>query len=335
MSSTTTTTATPIPAPTNTINPLPDTPAEAAARPAASGAALDLHTQTEDAADQYQSAQRTEKAYNEKKKCMSARKDWYDCKVHFAAGVQGFREGGKCVGRVVKASPSLVMEKVNGVKGKGVKGVDSETSGDSLVVEKEAANEKGGNGERVKAKVAGLKEKLLAIKEKRAVEKTAKANEKAGVVTAPAPAPATETATATEAGATPAAPVAATPAPAPAAPTKQEKKRMTLDQRIQQEEAKALAKREAEASTAAGEAAKEVPAPAPTATETPSQISASMTNPPQLQPKTQLSPPGSPTRSTMEPIHEDRETTPVAKLASAAAEAKATAEAGGEAPAPQ
>ncbi|RAL58803.1 hypothetical protein DID88_009113 [Monilinia fructigena] len=89
--------------------------------------------------------------------------------------------------------------------------------------------------ERVKAKVAGLKEKLLAIKEKRAVEKTAKANEKAGVVTAPAPA--VEAATATGHGnsnrsrATPAAPVAATPAPAPAAaPTKQEKKRMTLDQ---------------------------------------------------------------------------------------------------------
>ncbi|QSZ33284.1 hypothetical protein DSL72_002872 [Monilinia vaccinii-corymbosi] len=224
MSSTTTAAAaaaTPIPAPTNTINPLPATPAEAA-----SGAALESHAQAEDAAKlEEEGARKAEKVDREKEKCISARKDWYASKAHFAAGVHGFREGGKCVGRVVIASPSLVIEKVKDVRGKCVERVDSETSGDSLVVDKEkaAADKKAGNAERVKAKVAELKERLLAIKEGRPFEKAAKANdENAGVVTAPAPA--TEAA----AGVTPAAaPVAAKAA---AAPSKQEKKRMTLDQ---------------------------------------------------------------------------------------------------------
>ncbi|KAF7873949.1 hypothetical protein EAF04_002621 [Stromatinia cepivora] len=228
MSSPPTTTPISIPAPTNTINPLPATPAEAAAvaavaaaasRPGTSGTALDLHSQTEDAARQYKDAQKAEKAYGEKKKCMSARKDWYDCKVHFAAGVQGFRQGGKCVGRVVKAGPYLVKEKVMGVKGKGVKGVDSASTGSSAVLEKEKADKKDGN-RGVKAKVMELKEKLLAVKEKRTAKKNAKANETGAT---------TRAATTAEAVVVTAAPIAATPAPAPA-PTKQEKKRMTLDQ---------------------------------------------------------------------------------------------------------
>ncbi|TGO29183.1 hypothetical protein BPAE_0018g00720 [Botrytis paeoniae] len=232
MSSTPTTTG-PIPAPTNTVNPLPATPAEAAAgaRPAASGTALDLHTQTEDAAKEYKNAQKAEKAYAQKKKCMTARKDWYDCKVHFAAGVQGFREGGKCVGRVVKAGPALAMEKVKGGKGQGVKTVDSGISGESIMVEKENANKKSGSGG-VKAKVMGLKEKLLAMKGKRAMEKQAKTDEKAAIdtPTASGAVTATPAAEATPiAPVAPVAPVAATPVPSPTQ-TKQEKKRMTLDQ---------------------------------------------------------------------------------------------------------
>ena len=219
----------PILAPTNTVNPLPATPAEAAAvGPAASGTALDLHTQTEDAGKEYKNAQKAEKAYAQKKKCMSARKDWYDCKVHFAAGVQGFREGGKCVGRVVKAGPALAMEKVKGGKGQRVKSVDSGLSGESIAVEKENANKKSGNGG-VKAKVMGLKEKLLAIKEKRAMEKQAKANEKAGIATPTASGAAVTTPAAEATPVAPVAPVAATPVPSPTQ-TKQEKKRMTLDQ---------------------------------------------------------------------------------------------------------
>lgn len=233
MSSVATTTG-PIPAPTNTVYPLPATPAEVAAgtRPTSSGTALDLHTQTEDAAKDYKNAQKAEKAYAQKKKCMTARKEWYDCKVHFAAGMLGFKEGGKCVGRVVKAGPALAMEKVQGRKGKGVKSVDSGISGESMVVEKEKAkkekakkekvDKKSGNGG-VKAKVAGLKEKLLAMKEKRTMEKNAKANEKAGIAT-PTASGAAATAT-TPVAAAPVAPVVATPAQ-----TKQEKKRMTLDQ---------------------------------------------------------------------------------------------------------
>ncbi|APA16288.1 hypothetical protein sscle_16g110580 [Sclerotinia sclerotiorum 1980 UF-70] len=247
MSSSTSTT-TPIPAPTNTINPLPATPAEAAAvaaaatasGPAASGTALDLHSQTEDAARQYKDAQKAEKAYGEKKKCMTARKDWYDCKVHFAAGVQGFREGGKCVGRVVKAGPSLVKEKVRGGRGKGVKGVDSASTGGSAVLEKEKVDKKGGGGGGVKARVLGLKEKVLAVKEKRAKKKITKADESDATTTNEA-----ATAAATTTGAAPAAPITSTPTPMAAAaavaasasaptptptPTKQEKKRMTLDQ---------------------------------------------------------------------------------------------------------
>ncbi|TGO33130.1 hypothetical protein BHYA_0264g00030 [Botrytis hyacinthi] len=234
MSSTPTTTG-PIPAPTNTVNPLPATPAEAAAgaAPAASGTALDLHTQTEDAAKEYKNAQKAEKAYAQKKKCMTARKDWYDCKVHFAAGVQGFREGGKCVGRVVKAGPALAMEKVKGGKGQGVKTVDSGASGESIMVEKENANKKSGNGG-VKAKVMGLKEKLLAMKEKRAMEKQAKADEKAAIATPTASgavvaAPVVEATPVAPVAPAPVAPVAATPVPSPTQ-TKQEKKRMTLDQ---------------------------------------------------------------------------------------------------------
>lgn len=233
MSSTPTTTG-PIPAPTNTVNPLPATPAEAAAgaAPAASGTALDLHTQTEDAAKEYKNAQRAEKAYAQKKKCMTARKDWYDCKVHFAAGVQGFREGGKCVGRVVKAGPALAMEKVKGGKGQGVKTVDSGASGESIMVEKENANKKSGKGG-VKAKVMGLKEKLLAMKEKRAIEKQAKTDEKAAVATPTASGAVAATPAAVEATpvapVAPIAPVAAAPVPSPTQ-TKQEKKRMTLDQ---------------------------------------------------------------------------------------------------------
>ncbi|KAF5875268.1 uncharacterized protein Bfra_003721 [Botrytis fragariae] len=306
MSSTPTTTG-PIPAPTNTVNPLPTTPAEAAAgaEPAASGTALDLHTQTEDAAKEYKNAQKAEKAYAQKKKCMTARKDWYDCKVHFAAGVQGFREGGKCVGRVVKAGPALAMEKVKGGKGQGVKTVDSGVSGESIMVEKENANKKSGNGG-VKAKVMGLKEKLLAMKEKRAMEKQAKADEKAAIATptasgAVAATPAAEaTPVVPAAPAAPVAPVAATPVPSPTQ-TKQEKKRMTLDQRIQQEEAKALARQEAEASAANASATTgEIPVVAPIQTPaqpqglTPiqtTQTSTSLANPPQLPPKTQLSPP--------------------------------------------
>ncbi|KAF7895533.1 uncharacterized protein EAF01_009495 [Botrytis porri] len=234
MSSTPTTTG-PIPAPTNTVNPLPATPAEAAAgaAPAAAGTALDLHTQTEDAAKEYKNAQKAEKAYAQKKKCMTARKEWYDCKVHFAAGVQGFREGGKCVGRVVKAGPALAIEKVKGGKGQGVKTMDSGASGESIMVEKENANKKSGNG--VKAKVMGLKEKLVALKEKRTMEKQAKTDEKAAVATptasgAVAATPAVEaTPVAPVAPVTPVAPVVATPVPSPTQ-TKQEKKRMTLDQ---------------------------------------------------------------------------------------------------------
>ncbi|TGO20118.1 hypothetical protein BTUL_0001g01290 [Botrytis tulipae] len=237
MSSAPTTTG-PILAPTNTVNPLPATPAEAAARaaPAAAETALDLHTQTEDAAKEYKNAQKAEKAYAQKKKCMSARKDWYDCKVHFAAGVQGFREGGKCVGRVVKAGPALAMEKVKGGKGQGVKTVDSGASGESIMVEKENANKKSGNGG-VKAKVMGLKEKLLAMKEKRAMEKEAKTDEKAaiatptasGAVVATPAVEATPVAPVAPIAPAPVAPVAATPVPSPTQ-TKQEKKRMTLDQ---------------------------------------------------------------------------------------------------------
>ncbi|TGO60366.1 hypothetical protein BCON_0036g00570 [Botryotinia convoluta] len=229
MSSTPTTTG-PIPAPTNTVNPLPATPAEAAAGvgPAASGTALDLHTQTEDAAKEYKNAQKAEKAYTQKKKCMTARKEWYDCKVHFAAGVQGFREGGKCVGRVVKAGPALAMEKVKGGKGQGVKTVDSAVSGESIMVEKENANKKSGNGG-VKAKVMGLKEKLLAMKEKRAMEKQAKADEKAAIATPTASGAVTATPAAEATPVVPVAPVAATPVPS-LTQTKQEKKRMTLDQ---------------------------------------------------------------------------------------------------------
>ncbi|KAF7927186.1 hypothetical protein BELL_0126g00170 [Botrytis elliptica] len=231
MSSTPTTTG-PIPAPTNTVNPLPATPAEAAAGvgPAASGTALDLHTQTEDAAKEYKNAQKAEKAYAQKKKCMTARKEWYDCKVHFAAGVQGFREGGKCVGRVVKAGPALAMEKVKGGKGQGVKTVDSGASGESIMMEKENANKKSGNGG-VKAKVMGLKEKLLAMKEKRAMEKQAKTDEKTAIATPTASGAvgATPAAEATPVVPVPVAPVAATPVPSPTQ-TKQEKKRMTLDQ---------------------------------------------------------------------------------------------------------
>ncbi|TEY43963.1 hypothetical protein BOTCAL_0358g00040 [Botryotinia calthae] len=228
MSSAPTTTG-PILAPTNTVNPLPATPAEAAAvGPAASGTALDLHTQTEDAAKEYKNAQKAEKAYAQKKKCMSARKDWYDCKVHFAAGVQGFREGGKCVGRVVKAGPALAMEKVKGGKGQGVKTVDSGLSGESIAVEKKNANKKSGNGG-VKAKVMGLKEKLLAMKEKRTMEKQAKANEKAGIATPTASGAVVTTPAAEATPVAPVTPVAATPVPSPTQ-TKQEKKRMTLDQ---------------------------------------------------------------------------------------------------------
>ncbi|EDN94627.1 predicted protein [Sclerotinia sclerotiorum 1980 UF-70] len=183
MSSSTSTT-TPIPAPTNTINPLPATPAEAAAvaaaatasGPAASGTALDLHSQTEDAARQYKDAQKAEKAYGEKKKCMTARKDWYDC----------------------------------------------------------------GGGGGVKARVLGLKEKVLAVKKKRAKKKITKADESDATTTNEA-----ATAAATTTGAAPAAPITSTPTPMAAAaavaasasaptptptPTKQEKKRMTLDQ---------------------------------------------------------------------------------------------------------
>ncbi|KAF7883279.1 uncharacterized protein EAF02_005199 [Botrytis sinoallii] len=302
MSSTPTTTG-PIPAPTNTVNPLPATPAEAAAGvgPAASGTALDLHTQTEDAAKEYKNAQKAEKAYAQKKKCMTARKEWYDCKVHFAAGVQGFREGGKCVGRVVKAGPALAMEKVKGGKGQGVKTVDSGASGESIMVEKENANKKSGNG--------GVKAK-------------AKTDEKTAIATptasgAVAATPAAEATPVVHVPVVPVAPVAATPVPSPTQ-TKQEKKRMTLDQRIQQEEAKALARQEAEASAAHATAATgetpvvaPIPAPAPPQGLTPIQTthtSASLANPPQLPPKTQLSPPGSPTKGTMEPIHEDGET---------------------------
>ncbi|KAF7887651.1 hypothetical protein EAF00_009945 [Botryotinia globosa] len=237
MSSAPTTTG-PIAAPTNTVNPLPATPAEAAARaaPAAAGTALDLHTQTEDAAKEYKNSQKTEKAYAQKKKCMTARKDWYDCKVHFAAGVQGFREGGKCVGRVVKAGPALAMEKVKGGKGQGVTTVDSGASGESIMAEKENANKKSGNGG-VKAKVMGLKEKLLAMKEKRAMEKQAKTDEKAAIATPTASGAVVETpaleatpvAPVAPVTPAPAAPVAATPVPSPTQ-TKQEKKRMTLDQ---------------------------------------------------------------------------------------------------------
>ncbi|TGO89600.1 hypothetical protein BPOR_0102g00230 [Botrytis porri] len=351
MSSTPTTTG-PIPAPTNTVNPLPATPAEAAAgaAPAAAGTALDLHTQTEDAAKEYKNAQKAEKAYAQKKKCMTARKEWYDCKVHFAAGVQGFREGGKCVGRVVKAGPALAIEKVKGGKGQGVKTMDSGASGESIMVEKENANKKSGNG--VKAKVMGLKEKLVALKEKRTMEKQAKTDEKAAVATptasgAVAATPAVEaTPVAPVAPVTPVAPVVATPVPSPTQ-TKQEKKRMTLDQRIQQEEAKALARQEAEASAANATAATgETPIVAPIQTPaqpqglTPiqtTQTSTSLANPPQLPPKTQLSPHGYPTKGTMEPIHEDGETGahPLASGTQGPVETQNQGAAGGGAPAGQ
>ncbi|KAF7952928.1 hypothetical protein EAE96_006150 [Botrytis aclada] len=357
MSSAPTTTG-PILAPTNTVNPLPATPAEAAARaaPAAAGAALDLHMQTEDAAKENKNAQKAEKAekaYAQKKKCMTARKEWYDCKVHFAAGVQGFREGGKCVGRVVKAGPALAMEKVKGGKGQGVKSMDSGASGESIMVEKENANKKSGAGA-VKAKVMGLKEKLLAMKEKRAMEKQAKSNENAAIDT---PTASGAVATTPVAEATPvapvapvvgpAAPVAAAPVPSPTQ-TKQEKKRMTLDQRIQQEEAKALARQEAEASAANATAPTgETPvvAPIPTPVTQPqgltpiqtTQTATSLANPPQLPPKTQLSPPGSPTKGTMEPIHEDGETgaLPLASGAQGAVQTQNVGAVGGGAPAGQ
>lgn len=220
----------PIPAPTNTINPLPLTPEETvvarAVRPNASTSttALGLQAHTVDAAVQSQNAQKADKAYREKKKCMAARKEWYDAKVHFAAGVQGLREGGKCVGRVVRAGPSLVVEKVQG--GRGIGGVakiiarDSMSSEDSVAAEKEKEKKKSYGG--VKAKVAGLKGKLVALKEKRAGEKQAKADEKVEVV-------ATGAAAVMEVPATAEATPASASAPAPA-PTKQEKKRMTLDQ---------------------------------------------------------------------------------------------------------
>ncbi|PQE21009.1 hypothetical protein CJF32_00005466 [Rutstroemia sp. NJR-2017a WRK4] len=97
-------------APTNTINPLPNTPTTAANRPDTSATAYDLHAQTKTAAAQLKAAQKAEKAYNDKKKCMGARKDWYDAKEHFTSAAHGVKEGGKCLSRVIKAGPVLIME---------------------------------------------------------------------------------------------------------------------------------------------------------------------------------------------------------------------------------
>ncbi|KAM3066784.1 hypothetical protein ACMFMG_011853 [Clarireedia jacksonii] len=110
MSTTTTVTVPPM-APTNTINPLPDTPTTAANRPDASATAFDLHAQTKSAAAQLKAAQKAEKAYHDKKKCMGARKDWYDCKEHFTSAAHEVKEGGKCLSRVIKAGPVLIKER--------------------------------------------------------------------------------------------------------------------------------------------------------------------------------------------------------------------------------
>lgn len=129
----------------NDAAPVPN-PTTDAARPNTSNTALNLHTQTESAAAQFKSAQKAEKVYREKKIGMAARKDWHQSIEHFTAAAHGFKEGSKCVGRVIKAGPVLIKEHGRAAK--------EELSTKRKKEKKERADEEAtGNGETVKPKV--------------------------------------------------------------------------------------------------------------------------------------------------------------------------------------
>lgn len=108
--------------------PLPkDTPAAAATgevpitptkRPGTSGTELGLRANREKASNAFQRAAKAEQAYRAKRQAHAARQDLTEGKQHLREGWKHLKEGMACYGRAVKAVPSVLRERRNGVRDK-------------------------------------------------------------------------------------------------------------------------------------------------------------------------------------------------------------------------
>ncbi|KAK6827874.1 hypothetical protein PG990_009514 [Apiospora arundinis] len=80
-------------------------------RPGTSGTENVLITNRRQASEQFQKAQRAEKAYRAKKHATAARENYNETKAHFAEARTHFAQGCKGIFAVVRAVPYLVSEK--------------------------------------------------------------------------------------------------------------------------------------------------------------------------------------------------------------------------------
>lgn len=81
------------------------------ARPGTSGTENLLMTNRRQASQQFQKAQRAERAYRAKKRATAARQGFNDARGHFSESLSHFKQGVKMLFRVVKSVPYIYGEK--------------------------------------------------------------------------------------------------------------------------------------------------------------------------------------------------------------------------------
>jgi len=136
---------------------LPITPGEPIGptkRPGTSGTELGLRANREKASNAFQRAAKAEQAYRAKRQAHAAREDVTEGKLLIKLGMKKLKEGVACYGRAVKAVPSILRERRNGVRDKKMAKREEEAEKKRKKLEEEIEKARAARGEQGKDETA-------------------------------------------------------------------------------------------------------------------------------------------------------------------------------------